>query len=161
LDGDADAAPDLTLTRFRLRLEEEHRGLFAAQHAPVDRPLAAARLLWPLAFAGEPREVCAALFFDARHRPIGYQVAFSGTLHRAAVEPRQVLAAALLANAAGFLLAHNHPSGDPSPSSEDVRFTRRLEAAADVLGLHLLDHLILASDRGVLRLHSLMRRAGW
>jgi hypothetical protein len=65
-------------------------------------------------------------FLDVRNRAIGYQLAYIGTLARAAVEPRGIFSAALLAYAAGIILFHNHPSGDPSPSAEDLAFTRRM-----------------------------------
>ena len=66
-----------------------------------------------------------------------------GTLTRAAAEPRGILTAALLANAAGILLFHNHPSGDPSPSAEDLAFTRRMAEAGEVVGIRVVDHIIV------------------
>jgi len=60
--------------------------------------------------------------------------------------PRKILKRALLANAAGVILYHNHPSGDPSPSREDREFTRRLAAAAESVGLRLLDHIIVGRE---------------
>jgi len=161
LDSAVVSASPLTVARFRLRLEEEQPGLLPAQHMPIRGPQAAVPLLWSLVFEGEPREVLAALFLDPRNRPIGYQVAATGTLNRVTFEPRHLLVSALLCNAAGLLVAHNHPSGHLGPSNEDLLATRRLEAAADVLGVRLLDHLIVASDRGELRWHSLLRRADW
>jgi DNA repair protein RadC len=62
------------------------------------------------------------------------------------VEPREILKRALLANAAGVILYHNHPSGDPSPSREDREFTRRLAAAAESVGLRLLDHIVVGRE---------------
>ncbi|HNU83642.1 MAG TPA: JAB domain-containing protein, partial [Thermoanaerobaculia bacterium] len=73
----------------------------------------------------------------------GHQLAYIGTLTRAAVEPRGILTAALLVNAAGILLFHNHPSGDPSPSAEDLAFTRRMAEACQVVGIRLVDHIIV------------------
>ena len=74
---------------------------------------------------------------------IGHQLAYIGTLTRAAVEPRGILTAALLSNAAGILLFHNHPSGDPSPSAEDLAFTRRMAEAGEVVGVRVVDHIII------------------
>jgi DNA repair protein RadC len=71
---------------------------------------------------------------------------YRGTLDRAVVEPREILKRALVASAAGVIVYHNHPSGDPSPSREDREFTRRLASAADVLGLRLLDHIVVGRE---------------
>ena len=106
----------------------------------------------------EPQEKMSAVFVDVRNRLIGYQVAFVGTLTRASCEPRAILSAALLCNANGFILAHNHPSGDPAPSAEDLTFTRRMAEAGEVVGVRMLDHMILG-DVG--RWVSCGRRGAW
>jgi DNA repair protein RadC len=67
-------------------------------------------------------------------------------MNRAAVAPEPILQAGLLMNANGFFLAHNHPSGDPSPSAEDMAFTKRLKDAGEIVGPRLIDHLILGDD---------------
>ena len=159
MEETADAS--FTVSRFHLRLVEEKPDLFSQPPPKLQRPILAAHLFWSLAFRGEPREVMAVLFLDAHCRPFGYHVAYTGTLHRIQVEPRQILVASLLANAANILVAHNHPSGDVSPSREDLFFTRRLESAAEYVGVRLLDHLIVASDRGQVRFHSLSSKHGW
>jgi DNA repair protein RadC len=112
-----------------------------------------------LRYAVRDQEVMGALFLDARHRLLAESEIFKGTLVRAATEPRPILCAALSVGAAGLALFHTHPSGDPSPSPEDIRFTRRLEEAGAIVGVNLVDHLILGStsrwvslrNRGVLR----------
>jgi DNA repair protein RadC len=99
-----------------------------------------------------------AIFLDTRNRAIGHQIAYIGTLARAAVEPRGIFSAALLANAAGIVLFHNHPSGDPSPSAEDLAFTRRMADAGELLGIRVLDHIVVGEAP---RFVSLKRRGGW
>jgi DNA repair protein RadC len=90
------------------------------------------------------QERTGALFLNARNRLLRDEPEiYRGTLDRAVVEPREILKRALLANAAGVILYHNHPSGDPSPSREDREFTRRLAAAAESVGLRLLDHVVV------------------
>jgi DNA repair protein RadC len=157
-----DAASDasFTVSRFHLRLVEEKPDLFAEPPPKIRRPLVAARLLWSLVFEGEPREVMAVLLLDAHCRPFGYHVAYTGMLSSIAVEPRQILVTALLANAAAILVAHNHPSGEVASSRGDLLFTRRLANAAEEVGVSLLDHLIVGSDRGQVRFRSLFRRDG-
>jgi DNA repair protein RadC len=123
----------------------------------VAHPAAAASYL-ALRFAGRDQEVFGALYLDTRNRLIGEQELYRGTLNRAAVEPRRVLKEGLLRDAAGMLVFHNHPSGDPTPSAEDLAFTRRLGEAGEVVGIRLVDHLILG---GVGRWVSLAQRGGW
>lgn len=152
------AAP--AISRFRLELVREAREPFDAaglDAMPLGNPEAVARRAMQR-FATEPFEVMVAAYLDVRNRLIGYHVAYRGTLGRAAVEPRGILAPALLCNAGGFVLIHNHPSGDPSPSAEDLAFTRRMSDAGETLGIHLLDHLVIG-DAG--RWVSLRRRGGW
>ena len=87
------------------------------------------------------------LYLNARNRLLRDDPEiYRGTLDRAVVEPREILKRALLANAAGLILYHNHPSGDPSPSREDREFTRRLSAAAESVGLRLLDHVVVGRE---------------
>lgn len=109
---------------------------------PLSRPAAAARYL-DLRYGRVDQEVMGALFLDTRHRLIREEEVFRGTLGRAAVEPRPILKRGLLLGAAAFLLFHTHPSGDPSPSAEDLAFTRRLRDAGELVGISLLDHLVL------------------
>lgn len=90
------------------------------------------------------QERTGALFVNARNRLLKDDPdIYRGTLDRAVVEPREILKRALLANAAGVILYHNHPSGDPSPSREDREFTRRLATAAESVGVRLLDHIVV------------------
>ena len=94
-------------------------------------------------YGARDQEVMGALFLDVRHRLIGDQELFRGTLSRASVEPRKVLTEALRLGASAVVLFHTHPSGDPSPSLEDLAFTRRMADAGEVLGVKLLDHLVV------------------
>ena len=93
------------------------------------------------------QERTGALYLNARNRLLRDDPEiYRGTLDRAVVEPREILKRALLNNAAGIILYHNHPSGDPSPSREDREFTRRLAAAAESVGLRLLDHIVVGRE---------------
>ena len=96
------------------------------------------------------QEQTGALLLNARNRLLRHDPdIYRGTLDRAVVEPREILRRALLCNAAGFILYHNHPSGDPAPSREDREFTRRLAAASECLGIRLLDHLVVSAAGSV------------
>lgn len=89
------------------------------------------------------------LFLDSRRRPLGYRRLTHGTDASTMIEPRQVLTTAMLLRAHGFMVGHNHPSGDLAPSLEDIDATHRLAVAASVVGLELVDHLITAGERWV------------
>ena len=88
-------------------------------------------------------EKCLALHVNVKHGLIGVHVVSVGTLDASLVHPRDVFKAACLSNAAGLILAHNHPSGDPTPSDDDRALADRLRQAGELLGVQLLDFLIV------------------
>ena len=98
-------------------------------------------------FADRDREEFVVAFLDTASTLTGLHVASVGGLAASIVEPRQVFKAAVLANAATVLLAHNHPSGNPEPSREDVAVTRQLVEAGKVMGIPVHDHIIV-TDHG-------------
>jgi DNA repair protein RadC len=116
-------------------------------------PESAAAVLVPH-LAGSDRERCVAALVDTKHRLLETTVVSIGSLDHTFMAPREVFRDALLANAAALVLAHNHPSGDPTPSRDDELLTRRLARAGDLVGIDLLDHLVVGGDRWV----SLARR---
>ncbi|MCP4660164.1 MAG: JAB domain-containing protein [bacterium] len=123
----------------------------------LNRPELVANYL-AMRYVGQDQEVMGALYLDVRNRLIADVDIYRGTLSRAAVEPRVILKEALQRSAAGFILFHTHPSGDPTPSTEDLAFTKRVAKAAEQVGVRMIDHLILGgSDRWV----SLQRRSAW
>jgi DNA repair protein RadC len=93
------------------------------------------------------QEVLGALYVDTHRRLIEERELYRGTICRASVEPRAVLKPAFLCDAAGIIVFHTHPSGDPTPSTDDLQFSRRLKHVADLHGVELHDHLILGSGR--------------
>jgi DNA repair protein RadC len=101
-----------------------------------------------------PSERVVAIYLDCRNRPLRRELVAAGGLHASTVQPRDVLAPALALPAAGLVLVHNHPSGDCAPSRDDLELTRQLAAAARLLGLELLDHVIV-SRSGCLSLREL------
>ena len=90
------------------------------------------------------RERFHVLFLDSRRRLICSETISLGTLESSLVHPREVFRLAIERSASALLVAHNHPSGDPEPSSEDLSLTERLDKAARLLGFELLDHLVVA-----------------
>jgi DNA repair protein RadC len=92
-----------------------------------------------------PREHFLAFYLDATNRVMGYETIAIGGCASVEVEPAQVFRGAILAGAVRLIVAHNHPSGDPTPSGSDVAMTRRLLQAAELIGIPLLDHVVVAS----------------
>lgn len=93
-----------------------------------------------------PDELVIAVVLDARQRPVAERVLARGSASACAVGARQVFALAVREGGAGVLLVHNHPSGDPTPSGEDIEFTRNVIAAGRVLELPIVDHVIVARE---------------
>ena len=109
------------------------------------RPYALAEYLRQRYARGD-QEILGALFLDLRGYLIHEQEMFRGTMTRTSVEPRALLREALAWKAPQFAIFHSHPSGDPTPTPEDVGFTKRLADAGDVIGVRLIDHLILGES---------------
>jgi DNA repair protein RadC len=94
--------------------------------------------------AGQERERLLAVFLDPAWRVITHRVLQEGGHDQVAVYPRQIVEHAVRTGAAGIVLAHNHPSGQASPSAEDIRVTHAVAHAAALLDIHLVDHVIVA-----------------
>ena len=101
-----------------------------------------------------PDVECAVVFtLNTRRRVTGFTLVATGTLDTLLIHPREVFKLAVVKNAAAIIIAHNHPSGDPTPSEADIKVTRDLMRAGELLKIELLDHVVIgrASDG----------RAGW
>lgn len=99
--------------------------------------------------AGEKEEVMGGLLLDAKNRLIADAPVFRGTVSHAAVAPAPLFRQAILAGAAGVILYHNHPSGDPEPSPEDIATTKRFVAAGREIGIEVKDHVVVGRGRTV------------
>ncbi|HVA19740.1 MAG TPA: DNA repair protein RadC [Solirubrobacteraceae bacterium] len=102
-----------------------------------------------LALSGKEREFFLVVFLDAQHRVLGIEELFSGTLTQTSVYPREVVKAALKANAASVIFAHNHPSGVAQPSQADELLTRQLKEALALVDVKALDHFIVAGNQAM------------
>ena len=92
------------------------------------------------------KECFLAIYLDAKNRVIADEILFTGTVTASAVYPREVVRAALAHTAAAVIFAHNHPSGDPSPSSDDMAITRKLVEACALMGITVHEHLIVGRE---------------
>ena len=138
---------------YRVQLVRD--GSQKAERKKVSQPAVAAEVLWQY-LAGADREHFVVVLLDTQNQIIGLHTVTVGTLDASLVHPREIFKAAILANSAAILLAHNHPSGDPTPSAEDRSVTRLLVDAGVSLGIEVLDHLVLGESP---RYHS-FREAG-
>lgn len=92
------------------------------------------------------REKLLVCSLDTKNQPLTINIASEGSLNSAIVHPREIFKAAILSNAASIILFHNHPSGDTSPSTEDINVTIRLKEAGKLIGIDLIDHIIIGSE---------------
>lgn len=94
----------------------------------------------------ETKEYFFAIHLDGKNRICCIDEVSVGSLNQSIVHPREVFKTALLSSAAAIILLHNHPTGDPTPSREDLEITRRIKEAGDLLGVKLLDHIIIGDS---------------
>ena len=87
------------------------------------------------------------VLLDAKNHLLGFNLVSVGSLTAAIVHPREIFKAAILGNAAAIILMHNHPSGDPVPSTEDLAITRRIRQAAHVMDIGVLDHIVFGDRK--------------
>lgn len=99
-----------------------------------------------LQLAGEPHECFAVLFLDSQHAALAFETMFRGTLTQASIYPREVALSALRHQAAAVILAHNHPSGNLSPSRADEALTQTLKTTLALVDVRLLDHFIVGAS---------------
>lgn len=123
-----------------LKMVKESSRLYKPRH--INTPLDAAALIRDL-LADSDREKIMAICLDSKNQPTCITTVSIGTLTSSTAHPREIFKTAITSNSAGIILAHNHPSGDLSPSRDDITTTERLKEAGDLLGIDLLDHLII------------------
>ncbi len=107
----------------------------------------------------QPKEQFWIFLLDTKNKIIGMTMISQGTLNSSLVHPREVYQPAILANASAIIAVHNHPSGDTTPSREDLGVTSRLIKAGDILGIKLLDHVIIGD--GYVSLRERHGETGW
>jgi DNA repair protein RadC len=119
------------------------------ERVTIQSPADAARLLQPL-LLGKDQEYLYVLLLDTRNRVIGAPLEiYHGSLNTSLIRIGELFKSAVRVNAAAIVVAHNHPSGDPSPSPEDVAVTRAVVEAGKLLDVNVLDHLVIGNPRWV------------
>ncbi len=95
------------------------------------------------------QEVFACLFLNNKNQIITYQELFFGSIDRAEIYPREIIKAALKYNATSIIIAHNHTSGDPTPSHVDIQLTQHLKQTLNLVDIHLVDHIIVGKNKTI------------
>jgi DNA repair protein RadC len=152
----ANAVRPYSIPGFRIALVREPGVTLAGR--PLMRIPAEAAPVFAQYIGETDREMFVVAMLTVRHRVLGLHTVSVGCLTSSLVHPRELFKAAILGGSAALLLCHNHPSGDPEPSAEDLAVTRRLASCGQLLGIEILDHLILGEagrfvslrERGVL-----------
>lgn len=116
------------------------------EYSIVRGPNDAAAYLMPI-LRYEMKENFVVLLLNTKNKIIGHRVISIGSLAASIVHPREVFKEAIKANAASIIVAHNHPSGDPSPSGEDVAVTKRLVKAGKIMDINVFDHIIIGDSK--------------
>lgn len=127
---------------YQVRMVREGRPVYTAQLATPADVVAFFRKK----IGSSVQERFLALYLDARNVPLGWQEVSRGTVSASLVHPREVFLAAVSLVASAVILCHNHPSGDLTPSTDDVALTRRLVDAGRLLGIEVLDHLVVTAE---------------
>ncbi len=119
----------------------------------IQRPDAVARILKAVLSTDDKtdkdKEHFWAIGLDTRNKVRYIELVSLGTLNASLVHPREVFRTAVMKAAASIIVGHNHPSGDPQPSEEDLKITRRLSEAAKIMGIELLDHVVIGRNEHV------------
>ncbi|MFA6093663.1 MAG: DNA repair protein RadC [Elusimicrobiota bacterium] len=131
---------------MKVRVMLVREGRKETEPLEVSSPSAAFLFLKPKA-RNLDREHFWRIDLDSHNKIVGYEVVSIGTLTASLVHPREVFTGALLSKAAGIIVAHNHPSGETEPSSEDREATRRLVKAGEILGIPVLDHVVIGDGK--------------
>lgn len=128
-----------TLALIELLLEER-----SAEVNQIRSPKDAALILQEIAY--ETQEHFVAIFLNTKNEVLGKKKIFTGTLSSSIVHPREVFREALKVRSASIIVGHNHPSGNPAPSPEDIEVTKRLVEAGRIIGIEVIDHIIVGEN---------------
>ncbi len=130
---------------YHIKLVREGRATYSE---PISSP-AEAGTFFQKHLAQSTQEHFVALFLNARNAPVGWREISRGSVSASIVHPRELFLPAIQLAASSLIVAHNHPSGDPSPSKDDIDLTRRLVKAGEILGIEVLDHLVIVDGESL------------
>lgn len=147
------------INRYRVELVRESAACYELESKQIKNPADAAQVIHTLLDVDSlVVEHFGVLTLDTKNVVIGFHILHIGTLNSAAAHKRNIFQAAILNNAASIIMFHNHPSGDCTPSPEDIEFTKQTAMASKLLGFVLIDHIIVGHSGKSL---SLKGHGGW
>ncbi|HEX3046742.1 MAG TPA: JAB domain-containing protein [Bacillota bacterium] len=133
---------------YTLKQVRSKRRRYDLEDCNITRPAACYKVIQDiLDLESEPVEKFGIIALNNRNKINGIHIIGVGTINNVNIEPREVFMAAMMNNAKSIIAFHNHPSGDPSPSTGDILMTRRLKEAGEILGIELVDHLITGNEK--------------
>ncbi|CAM3709653.1 JAB domain-containing protein [Marinicrinis lubricantis] len=133
---------------YSLKQVKEKAGLYNLNSKKINCPDDAHRVITiVLDLQNEPVEKFGIISLNTKNEVTGLHIISVGTVNSTLVHPREIFKAAVLNNATSVILFHNHPSGDPTPSKEDIKITRQIELAGKIIGIDVFDHIIIGDER--------------
>ncbi|PUU87653.1 JAB domain-containing protein [Halanaerobium congolense] len=136
----------VNIQKFSLRVVKENGGRYDIDKT-INNPIAARNLFIEVAELDKrSEEVFVMATIDVRNKVTGLFEVSTGTLNSSLVTPREVFKRAILQNAAGIVLGHNHPSGNIDASSDDINITKKLVKSGKILGVNVVDHIIIGNE---------------
>jgi len=136
----------VNIQKFSLRVVKENGGRYDLDKT-INNPIAARNLFLEVAELDKrSEEVFVMATIDVQNKVTGLFEVSTGTLNSSLVTPREVFKRAILQNAAGIVLGHNHPSGNIDASSDDIQITKKLVKSGKILGVNVVDHIIVGSE---------------
>jgi DNA repair protein RadC len=132
-------------------VEEEH------MHYACSNPETADQVLKTIGIHQDEQENLVVIYLDIKNKVIGFSKVTRGLKDRSHVHPREVFKHAIERGACNIILSHNHPSGDTTPSNQDIEVTKNIVSAGKLLGISCVDHIIVAEDLGVFKSYSIRK----
>lgn len=137
----------ISINLYTLKQVRVKRRRYDLENCDITCPFACYKVIQLfLDLKSEPVERFGIISLNTKNKITGIHIIGSGAIDKIYVEPREVFAVAIMNNAKSIIAFHNHPSGDPTPSQDDILITRRLKKAGDILSINLLDHLITGEE---------------
>lgn len=137
----------MRITTYKLELVKEKATNYGDKEFTINNPSNIANFLSQACkMDKQAEEILVLICLDTKNKITGYHEVSRGTVNSSLVHPREVFKRALLNNANAIIIAHNHPSGNTYPSAEDLKITRRIKEAGELLGVELLDHVIIGDN---------------
>ena len=128
-----------------VRIQLVRENSLTCESKSIQSPFDAVEIMRPI-MDGLDREAVYVMLLNTKNMALGINMVSMGDISSSIVHPREVFKAAILANAAGIVMFHNHPSGDTKPSLDDEVVSKRIYAAGEIIGISLLDHIIIGAN---------------